>query len=103
MTINGVEYARTFFVIGGNHTNHKHNLHLAEELHNRLEEKYPGLSRGVIIKEGAGTNGLFNQDLSQQSILIEVGGVENSLDETYRSAEALADVFAEFYLASRCR
>ncbi|TWI56386.1 stage II sporulation protein P [Halalkalibacter nanhaiisediminis] len=97
VTINGEEFARTFFVIGGNHNDHKHNLHLAEELHRLLEENYPGLSRGVIVKEGALTNGRFNQDLSKQSILIEVGGIENSLEETYRSAEALADVFADYY------
>ncbi|WP_088102534.1 stage II sporulation protein P [Halalkalibacter urbisdiaboli] len=97
VTINGVEYARTFFVIGGNHSNYKHNLHLAEELHNLLEKHYPGLSRGVITKAGQGTNGRFNQDLSEKSILIEVGGVYNSLDETYRSAEAIAEVFSEFY------
>lgn len=97
VTINGVEYARTFFVIGGNHSNYKHNLHLAEKLHKQLEKKYPGLSRGVIIKEGALTNGQFNQDLSKKSILIEIGGIENTLDETYRSAEAIADVFSDYY------
>jgi len=97
VTINGEVYARTFFVIGENHSNFEHNLQLATELHHRLEKQYPGLSRGVVTKGGAGTNGKFNQDLSQRSILIEVGGVENTLEETFRSAEALADVFADFY------
>ncbi|MET3504860.1 stage II sporulation protein P [Halalkalibacter oceani] len=97
VTINGAEYARTIFVIGGNNSNYKHNLHMAEELHNMLEETYPGLSRGVIIKEGATTNGRFNQDLSNQSILMEVGGIDNTLEETYRTAEAVADVFADYY------
>ncbi len=97
VTINGTSYAKTIFIIGGNHANYKENAHLAEELHGLLEKKYPGLSRGVIVKEGALTNGKFNQDLSSNSILIEVGGVDNTLEETYRTTEALADVFAEFY------
>ncbi|MEC2070411.1 stage II sporulation protein P [Alkalihalophilus marmarensis] len=97
VTINGVEYGRTVFVVGGDHSNYEHNLKLAEELHDMLEEKYPGLSRGVILKAGRGTNGKFNQDLSKQSMLVEFGGVHNSLEEVYRSAEALADVFADYY------
>ena len=100
VNIHGVSYARTFFVIGENHSNYEHNLKLAEELHHRLEKSYPGLSRGVIVKGGAGTNGRFNQDLSTNSLLIEVGGVENTLEETYRSAEALAEVFADYYWES---
>ncbi|NEU31637.1 stage II sporulation protein P [bacterium LRH843] len=97
VTINGVDYARTMFIIGGNHANYKENVHLAEELDSLLQKKYPGLSRGVIVKEGALTNGKFNQDLSNNSILIEVGGVDNSLEETYRAAEALAEAFADYY------
>ncbi|WP_227521997.1 stage II sporulation protein P [Bacillus solitudinis] len=95
--INGVEYARTVFVIGGNHNSHSYNLHLAQELHKLLEKHYPGMSRGVITKAGPTTNGRFNQDLSKKSVLIEMGGVHNTLDETYRSAQAMAEIFSVFY------
>ncbi|TSB46779.1 stage II sporulation protein P [Alkalicoccobacillus porphyridii] len=97
VTINGEDYARTFFVVGGNNPNAQSNTKLAEDLNELLEERYPGLSRGVLTKEGSKTNGVFNQDLAPQSMLIEVGGVENTLEETYRSSEALADVIAEYY------
>ena len=30
-------------------------------------------------------------------MLFEIGGVDNTLDELYRSAEALADVYSEIY------
>ncbi len=40
---------------------------------------------------------MFNQDLSEQAILIEFGGVENNWDELNRTADALAEVFSEFY------
>lgn len=48
-------------------------------------------------KEGAGTNGNFNQDLSGNAILIEFGGVDNTFEELNRSAEAIAEVFSEYY------
>ncbi|WP_227934901.1 stage II sporulation protein P [Alkalihalobacillus deserti] len=95
--INGVEYARTVFVIGGRHSHHEQNLQLAKQLHNLLEEKYPGLSRGVILKDTPGSNGIYNQDLSPNSVLIEMGGLYNTLDETYKTTGAIAEVFSEYY------
>ncbi|WP_232725407.1 stage II sporulation protein P [Bacillus sp. FJAT-44742] len=97
ITINGEVYARTFFVIGENHANYEKNLAMAKDLHNRLEKSYPGLSRGVLVKGGGGSNGRYNQDLSERSILIEMGGIENSLDEVYRSTDIMAEVISEFY------
>ncbi|HYK74394.1 MAG TPA: stage II sporulation protein P [Pseudoneobacillus sp.] len=96
-TINGKSYAKLAFVIGAEHSNYEKNLQLAKELHQRLNKKYPGISRAVIEKQGAGTNGKFNQDLSGKAILIEFGGVDNTFEELYRSAEALADIFSEYY------
>lgn len=95
--INGEDYARTIFIIGGEHAKYEQNLKLATDLHNLLEEKYPGLSRGVTKKQGEGTNGKFNQDLSENAILIEMGGPENSLEEVYRTTEAIAEIFSEYY------
>jgi stage II sporulation protein P len=95
--INGKEYARTVFVIGGKHENFQKNLELAEELHDLLEKKYPGLSRGVILQKAQFNNGIYNQDLSPNSILIEMGGLHNSLDEAERTAEIMAEIFSEYY------
>ncbi len=96
--INGQSYAKVAFVIGGENANYEKNLALARELHNLLDKKYgKGLSRGVIEKKGASTNGKFNQDLSGNALLIEFGGVDNTFEELNRSADALADVFSEFY------
>jgi stage II sporulation protein P len=96
--INGKPYAKLAFVIGGENANYEKNLALARELHNLLDKKYgKGLSRGIIEKKGASTNGKFNQDLSGNALLIEFGGVDNTFEELNRSADALADVFSEFY------
>jgi stage II sporulation protein P len=95
--IKGKSYAKLAFVIGAEHSNYEQNLQLAKILHERLNKKYPGISRAVIEKQGAGTNGKFNQDLSGRAILIEFGGVDNTFEELFNSAEALADVFSEYY------
>ncbi|QAS54133.1 stage II sporulation protein P [Halobacillus litoralis] len=96
-TINGKEYARFAFVIGAEHPKYEQNLKFASELHQRLEDKYPGISRGVITKKGAGVDGVYNQDLHPNAIVIEFGGVNNHLDELYRSADIMAEVFSEYY------
>ena len=97
ITIDGKAYARLCFIIGGENPNYEQNLKLAKEIHKKISEKYPGLSRGVFEKRGAGTNGKFNQDLSGNAMLVEVGGVDNNLDELNGSMEVLADALAEHY------
>ncbi|WP_018923700.1 stage II sporulation protein P [Salsuginibacillus kocurii] len=96
VTINNETFARIVFVIGENHEAYEQNLEMAKMMHDMIEETHPGLSRGVIVKGGQGSNGRYNQDLSPQSVLIEFGGVENDLQEAYRSAEVMADVIAKY-------
>jgi stage II sporulation protein P len=95
--INGKPFARLFFVVGKENKNYEENLHLAKELHQKLEAKYPGISRGVFIKGKDEGNGVYNQDLTNKSMLLEFGGVENNIDELNRSIEAFAEVFSEYY------
>ncbi|MDM5330951.1 stage II sporulation protein P [Neobacillus sp. CF12] len=95
--INGQAYAQLVFVVGGNNPNHEKNEKLATDLHNLLQEKYKGISWGVLKKAGAGSNGVYNQNLSENALLIEFGGVDNTFEEINRSAEALADVFSEYF------
>lgn len=95
--INGKTFAKLAFVVGRENPNYEKNLEIANELHKRLNEKYPGISRKVFEKMGEDTNGVFNQDLNGNALLIEFGGVENTFEELYNSAEAFADVFGEYY------
>ncbi|WP_174613862.1 stage II sporulation protein P [Virgibacillus ihumii] len=95
--INGNPYARIMFVVGGKYENYRENLILAKKLNELFKERYPGLSRGVIVKKGEGSNGVYNQDLSGNALLMEVGGVGNSLEELHRTADAVADVFSDYY------
>lgn len=90
-------YARLFFVVGKEHKNYEQNLKVATELHQALEAKYKGISRGVIVKGKSEGNGIYNQDLSERALLVEFGGVENNLDELNNSIKAFADVFSDYY------
>ncbi len=62
-----------------------------------MEKKYPGLSRGKLEKGAKTDHGEYNQSISPGSLLIEIGGTENTLQESLNTAEAIADVFAEYY------
>lgn len=95
--IKGKSYARIVIVIGGENPNFEKNLAFAKELNGLMEKNYPGLNRAVIVKEGPGVDGVYNQDLSANALIIEIGGVDNNLEELYRSADALADVFSDYY------
>ncbi|WP_282155987.1 stage II sporulation protein P [Cytobacillus gottheilii] len=95
--INGKAYARLFFIVGKENRNYEQNLALAKNLNHKLEEKYPGISRGVFVKTKDDGNGVYNQDLSSQSMLLEFGGVENTMAELDKSIEAFAEIFSEYY------
>lgn len=96
--INGKQYAKIYFIVGKEHKNYEKNLKVAVELNEKLEKKYPGISRGVFKKGKKDGNGIYNQDLSERALLIEFGGVENELQELYNTVDAFAEVFAEYYL-----
>ncbi|MBT2258969.1 stage II sporulation protein P [Priestia megaterium] len=95
--INGKNYARLFFIIGTEYKNYEKNLQFAKGLNTLLEKNYPGISRGIFEKNKTQGNGVYNQDLSTHSIIIEVGGVDNTMEEMYRTTDALAEVIADYY------
>ncbi|WP_312117052.1 stage II sporulation protein P [Brevibacillus reuszeri] len=98
VTIKGKTYARVMFVIGKMNKNHEKNEAFATELHQLMEKMYPELSRGVMEKGAKTGHAEYNQSISPGSLLMEVGGTENTLQESLNTAEALADVFAAYYL-----
>ncbi|MGE5508580.1 MAG: stage II sporulation protein P [Chitinophagales bacterium] len=65
------------------------NLALAQRLHAKMEEMYPGLSRGITTR-----NWPYNQELSGKVLLLEVGDHYNTREEARRSAALLADALA---------
>ena len=93
--INGKKYAKILFLIGLENSNYNDNLIFTESINNKLNQKYPNLSKGILKKGGVGVNGVYNQDFSKYTILVEIGGYQNSLDEVMNSAVAFSDVFME--------
>lgn len=93
--INGKSYARIIFVIGKQNPNWEQNAEFAKKLHYLMEKKYPGLSIGVLGKREG--NGEYNQSTSPQNLLVEIGGIENTMEENYNATAALADVIADVY------
>ncbi|TFE01095.1 stage II sporulation protein P [Jeotgalibacillus salarius] len=96
----GNVYAKVAFVVGGEHEGSADNTKIAEELHKRLNQKVPGISRGVYVKKGEHTNGKFNQDLSPRSVLLELGGVDNKFEELEATTEIFTQAMSEYMLES---
>lgn len=93
--IDGTSYAQVYFVIGRGNPDWRENEKFAKEIHDRLENKYPGISRGIWGKSTAQGNGEYNQSLSPNSVIMEIGGIDNTLEENYRTAEVLAELITE--------
>lgn len=96
VSINNKSYAKILFIVGLENSNYQENLALTEKLNNMFESKYPGISRGIYKKQGKGVNGVYNQDFSNKTILIEIGGEDNTIDEVYNTCEAISVILTEY-------
>ena len=95
-TINNKNYAKVLFVIGLDHKNWQPNYEFATKLNNLINENYSGLSRGIMKKTGINVNGIYNQDINNNCILIEVGGVENTIEEVYNTMDAISNILYKY-------
>lgn len=96
VTINDKEYAKVLFVVGMEHKNYESNLNVANAINNIIKEKYPTLTRGIITKSGKNVNGIYNQDLNPNAILIECGGYKNSFSEVVNTINLLSQIIKEY-------
>lgn len=99
VVINGERVARLMLVVGtgegvvggfNEKPNWKENAKLAIKLTNKLNELYPGLAKDVYYK-----NGRYNQHVSTNAILVEVGSNLTTLAEAERAAEYLAEAISQ--------
>lgn len=95
------DYARILFVIGLEHPNYEKNLNLVTNINNLINKYYPNLSRGIYKKEGAGVDGIYNQDVSSGCMLIEVGSKENDINEVMNTIEALTNIISKYIKGER--
>lgn len=96
VNINNKSYARILFVVGLEHSNYQENLNNVNKLNSIIDKKYPGLSRGIYKKEGPGVNGIYNQDISSKVFLIELGGIDNNIEEVLNTINALTDTITTY-------
>ena len=95
ITIDDKEYAKVLFIVGLENNNYQSNLEFTEKINNKLNELYPNLSKGIYKKSGPGVNGIYNQDFSSNTILIEIGGYENTTNEVLNTSIAFSKAFME--------
>lgn len=78
-----------------NMPNFKKNLRFAAALQNTLESQYPGLTRPVLFDYRK-----YNQRLTTGSLLIEVGGHANTLEEAVRSGHMIGKSLSSLLLSA---
>ena len=98
VSYNNETYAKIALVVGEEHPNFRWNTAYADSLSTALNKLVPNISRGVISKDGEGGNGLYNQDLAKEMIIVELGGIENTEEELNRTiailGKAISNAFA---------
>ena len=90
ITIDNKDYAKIMFVLGKGHAGYERNLEMATRLNNYLKEFNESITRGINIKNNSG---IFNQDLSPNAVLIEIGGPYNDINSVSNSLELLAKIY----------
>lgn len=92
----GKNAAQLMIIVGMLNSKTVPNTHTAENLafgvrlQQRLHRTYPGLVRPLLLADAR-----YNQQLTNGSLLIEVGSHANTLDEACYTAELLGGVLAE--------
>lgn len=86
--------AKIMLVVGSNkrleHPHWQQNLAFAQQIGKELEKIQPGILREVRVQ-----NGRYNQHLSTQAILVEIGSTDNTLEQAKASADILTEAIAE--------
>ena len=95
LTYNDKNYAKVMFLVGLENPTYDGNLDFSTMISESINSKVPELSKGIYKKEGVGVNGVYNQDFSNRTILIEIGGPENTIDEVYETLLVLSEVLTE--------
>ncbi len=93
VTIGGKAYARMLLVVGTENANWVSNYNFSRQIIAKLEERYPGITRGILY-----ASAVYNQKYSPLAILVEVGGIDNTLAECKNSMDALAWALASVVL-----
>ncbi|NLN05978.1 MAG: hypothetical protein GX166_14480 [Clostridiaceae bacterium] len=98
VTFNDKKYAQVMFVVGCDYDvnnpnpNWRDNFKLAMLMLEMLEEKVPGITRGISMRRDP-----YNTNLADRGILIEIGFNGNLISEVINTSEIVAEVLGEIY------
>lgn len=93
VSLNGEDVSKIMFVTAENNPHFQKNQALTEKINSLSKDLFPGLSRGIkTYKRGKNA---FNQNLSPNVILIEMGFNTNNIEEVKTSAKYVARLLAE--------
>ncbi len=96
LTHDGKNYAKVLFVVGTDNPGSQNNKKNAEKLNEIIKSKVPNISRGIVYHGGKGYNGIYNQDVSENVFLIEVGGKDNTKEEVLNTVEVLKESILQY-------
>lgn len=99
--INGIAVARIMIVVGQGQPDlvqphWQQNQAFAKLIDAKMNERYPGLSRGIQLVDWR-----YNEHLHPRLLLLEVGCQENSLEEANRSMEMLGSILVDIINESK--
>ena len=89
-------YAKILFVIGLDNPSNEKNNSNSSVLNELINSKVPGISRGIVKHGGKGYNGVYNQDVSENVFLIEVGGKDNTKEEVENTINVISESILEY-------
>ena len=95
ININGKDYAKILFVIASSNPNYLDNENEANNISERINKDYNGLSRGVFERDD-GNPILYNQDISKYVFLIEIGGNYNTYNEVSNTIDVISKYISEY-------
>ncbi len=94
--INNKNYAKVLFLLGLENKTYQENKKVINRLNTIISTKYQGISKGIYEKGGPLVNGVYNQDFSNNCVLIEVGGIDNTIEEVSNTIDAIAYMLSTY-------
>ena len=94
ITVDNKNYAKLMFVVGKGSSHYNEVNKRCEKLSSMLNQKIPKICRGVYLKQSH-----YNQGVTDNMMLIEVGANENTYEEVQNSLNILAMVLDEYLSA----
>ena len=91
-TVDGVNFAKMMFVVGGKHESYMENYRVSDAINKILKNNNNQISRGLLLRKSSS----YNQELDPNVVLIELGGPENTKEEVLNTLQVLAKSIYEY-------